>query len=178
MWEELYDRCEVQAMSGFDGPTVPALPTPSVLDEFEKTNAIVLPHSYREFVLKFGAGVLAGLYHVASPLDAENSLELAKFSLDYCGTPEEGLMERFGPAEFTERLFAFCGGPGNFFAWKLDEVTSAEFSEYAIYELDSNAELVAQNFQQFVSDYILTADASRRWTPEFKFLQTRVTVPE
>jgi hypothetical protein len=48
---------EADGVIGFHGPYGPRPPLPEAeLNEFEKTNGVVLPEEYREFLLRFGNG--------------------------------------------------------------------------------------------------------------------------
>ena len=166
-WVALYDSLQVNS-TPWPGYEFVPIPTEPVIDEFEREHRFALPRSYRDFVARFGAGQLSGLWSIASPMQIEHQFELAKYNSVRHGLPEDRLLVSYGSREDTDTFFFFADDGDYYYGWKLGEITNPKFSEYAIYKFGYPDRLprVHDSFDLLVR-FVLTPRP--RWDPEPTF---------
>ena len=118
-----------------------------------------LPLAYRQFVEKFGAGKLFGVFTVAVPQGGEESpFDLADRNSFYLDTQADQIRDHCKDPERALRLHIFGETVSTtFLGWDPEEVTNPTAHEYAVYELDRLFRLKrrASSFREFVEEYCL-----------------------
>lgn len=141
------------------GDAVPLLKsTTHDLDRFEDESGVKLPHSYREFAQRFGAGELAGYYRLSVPVAVANKYNLSQFNAETHGAPEDAMWEYSAPAEVISRIIFFADTiGGESYAWDPKEIRDTATNEYAIYHFPRAWKYreVAGSFNDFLENVAL-----------------------
>ena len=130
-WQEFYDSLIIE----INPPEMEIWrPTVADLDAFESETGFKLPQSYREFILVFGPGTMAGSIQIAAPgYPVEESL----FNLAYRNTWRESPSD--WPEEHQDRigrLFYFgLYSDEQGLGWDPEDVTDSAAPEYSVWEM-------------------------------------------
>ena len=159
-WWPLHQELEIDTWAGH--VYVPR-PTTQTLDDFGAWAGFKLPPSYRDFVLLFGPGELAGWYRILAPVGLKKARQdLAAFHSDWL---KETRRHDFGQwwhnPERMKRVVFFCDTFGaEYFAWDPQDSSRTEPEEYRVHlhykrgdEPGTHWEVVADSFVGFVRDY-------------------------
>src|SRR5689334_13955435 len=140
MWDDLQARLAIWE----DDDAVPK-PGPSALDAYEAATGFRLPESYRQFVLAFGPGELAGMFTIAAPGYADHpdeDIDLGRMTrrfrrvAGFDRRTDEDLATWHDDPVWARRLVLFAKDIGpDYYGWDPEDVRDAGAHEYGIYAL-------------------------------------------
>ena len=156
-WQKFYDSLDIGIMGGSISRAIGIWrPTENDIREFESTYKILLPKSYRDFVLVFGAGQLAKDVEIAAPgYPDQRSIYNLAFR-NSCRENEETLL--YWPDDERNRLrrFVYFGryAEQSDVAWDPEDVRNKRAHEYGIWEQrrDLSFHLLGSSFKQCVEN--------------------------
>jgi hypothetical protein len=139
------------------------VPTDEEFDQFKAKIGLPLPNSYRNFVLEFGPGELAGIFRIAVPncrVPAFNlDREVAAHKKLFKGTMARLRLKKYDDPEQVQRMIVFSTTyRGESYCWDPEDITDKRGHEYAVYLLtraSRKPERIADSFGEFVSEYCL-----------------------
>jgi hypothetical protein len=165
-WKSLYEDLDI-----LDNPRLVPIskPTPKDILSFESTTGLLLPASYKEFILVFGPGTLAKEFQILSPKCKASSYDLLTVNQERFSQvpdPEEAVWSPFPTDELLQRFVTFCTTAlGNHrFGWDPETITDSTLMEYAVYfhpRLERQAKKVADSFGDFIENLCLGDDFFR-----------------
>jgi hypothetical protein len=168
-WQAFYDSLAIVQTYGEPVPK----PTVAQLDQFEAEVGFRLPQSYRSYITVFGPGELLGQrWKIAAPgyQAIAEWWDLARFHQVY--NPSIWLPNHFPVSrhDCIRRCFYFGFQEQDAFGWDLGEVTDAATSEYAVYHMTADMEVlrVADSFRRFVEWTVerMGDDPDEEWDEE------------
>jgi hypothetical protein len=152
MWEHLYDR--IRVVRSLDSVCVPPA-ADAELDATEGRLGSPLPHSYREFLKRFGPGEFQGWVRL-NRIDAERERAYDSV-LGMTAKIREFLQHTGGlrnPEWLSSLVYFASSGGGDWYSWDPAAVTSPRPREYRFYctphEYEDQPEAVADSFWEFV----------------------------
>lgn len=140
------------------------LPKKSALNQFEKEMDFPLPMSYRDFILQFGPGEIAGEIQIAAPgyPNHFDQVDLQRSIHRYRDFPEE-LLEKYSEPERALRLLVFAMTTNaDMIGWDPEDIRDQGTHECGIYLIPHDGfevQHIANSFQEFIDNYCLTLPA-------------------
>ena len=146
-WTAQYDELEIIGKN-----RKKRVPTELSLKAFEDEAGLTLPTSFRAFALLFGAGELCGYYRFHVPLGRKDAYDLATFNGATHGPPDNDTWTAYASADVLSHMLFFASTVGGeLFAWRTDQISNRQHSEYAIYRFPETPPLrkVSKSFGDF-----------------------------